>query len=90
MARYIWDRDTQRWVEPGEWHREKRAALTVISDMEPYRNMIDGQLISGRRQHREFLRHYGVVEVGNEIPTPRPTPMESPRQDILKVLRGQG
>jgi len=39
----------------------------MISDIEPYRNTIDGKPIGGRRQHREFLKQHGCVEVGNDF-----------------------
>lgn len=38
----------------------------VISDIGEYRSMVDGSIISGRRQHRDHLRAHGCIEVGNE------------------------
>jgi len=46
--------------------------LQIIPDLQPYKNVIDGKVIAGRRQHREFLQAHGVVEVGNEKPRARP------------------
>ena len=38
----------------------------VMPDIAEYRNIIDGEVISSRSQHREFLRKHDLVEVGNE------------------------
>ena len=38
----------------------------VMPDIAPYRSMIDGSMITSRREHREHLRRHGCVEVGNE------------------------
>jgi hypothetical protein len=52
------------------------AAPFVISDLEPYRAAAADKhtgkrpVIGGRRQHREFLRSNGYVEVGNEYVAP--------------------
>jgi hypothetical protein len=46
--------------------------MHIIPDIAPYRNIIDGKVVAGRRQHREFLKTHRVVEVGNEKPVPRP------------------
>ena len=63
----------ERLPDPGS------PAPYIMRDMEPYRNVIDGKVISGRRQHRDFLRAHGVTEVGNE--TVQPQQVEPDRQD---------
>lgn len=70
------------------------AAPMVISDIEPYRptaaDKHSGQrpVIGGRRQHREFLRRNGYVEVGNERPASRREEMSTPDRvaDIRRAL----
>lgn len=42
------------------------SATGVISDIEPYRSVVDGSVIGGRRQHRDHLRAHRKIEVGNE------------------------
>lgn len=42
------------------------AAPMVMSDMQPYRSMIDGRMITSRSQHRDHLKAHGCIEVGNE------------------------
>lgn len=41
-------------------------APMIIGDNIEYRSMIDGSMITGRKQHRDHLRAHGCIEVGNE------------------------
>lgn len=59
------------FIPKGEYVRSQYRGMQIIPDIVPYRNVIDGKVVAGRRQHREFLRTHGVVEVGNEKPVPR-------------------
>lgn len=43
-----------------------RRSAHVMGDLEPYRNVVDGKVIGGRKQHRDFLRSRNLTEVGNE------------------------
>jgi hypothetical protein len=45
----------------------------VVTDIEPYRSMVTGEMVQGRRQHRDHLRAHGLVEVGNERGAPPPS-----------------
>lgn len=69
--------------------------LTVIQDIAPYRSMVTGEQITGRRQHREHLRAHGLQEVGNEKPKPPAAPdfsreTRSALRDAYNQLRLQG
>ena len=55
------------WVERkrdkrGRWHY-------VMPDIQPYKSMIDGRMITSRSEHRAHLKAHNCVEVGNEDPT---------------------
>jgi hypothetical protein len=72
--------------------RSDLAAPMVQTDIGPYRSMRTGEMITGRAQHREHLRRYDLIEVGNEASTimaPRkavePAPGEI-AQDIKREL----
>ena len=58
--------------------RRKVCAPAVHADIQPYQSMgVDvatgnAPVITSRSQHREYLRRNGYVEVGNEVPTPKP------------------
>ena len=48
-------------------------APATISDIQPYKSMLTGEMITSRSQHRDHLRAHGCVEVGNETPQPKKT-----------------
>jgi len=52
------------------------APSMVMDDIEPYKSMATGEMITSRSRHREHLKDYGMVEVGNEtkylFPKPKP------------------
>ena len=54
-------------VEPPE--KQAKHDFNIINDIEPYEAMagdMAGEYITGRKQHREFLRRNDFEEVGNE------------------------
>ena len=67
---YRWDAERGRmyevvWANPGEHGPE------MMPDIAPYRSMITGEMITGRRQHREHLKRHDCQEVGNERMVPQ-------------------
>jgi hypothetical protein len=46
--------------------RSPMEAPMVVRDISEYVSMIDGSVISSRKQHRDHLRAHGCIEVGNE------------------------
>ena len=42
--------------------------------------------IRGRKQHREFLKRNGYVEVGNEMPAPKPFRYEEKREAVRAAI----
>jgi hypothetical protein len=98
MTRYraIWGRDGQLkaeiendevlfWRHEEPWKESELPRPTVIRDIEPYRSMIDGSMISSRAQHREHLRAHDCVEIGNEDPAKhiKKPPMKNTRREVL-------
>lgn len=90
---YIWDERSQS-VRPREEVWAERAAGTfgkggtIIKDIEPYRNVIDGEVIGGRKQHRDFLRARNMIEVGNDKISknpPKRTEMPAALPDIKRA-----
>lgn len=51
-----------------ETMRRKITAPHVLVDIQPYRSMITGEMITSRSQHRDHLKDHGMIEMGNEIP----------------------
>lgn len=67
-------------------HRRVTAAA-VLADINPYRSMATGEMIMGRRQHREHLKNNGLIEVGNEKMTSKPrAPEANIKADIAQAV----
>jgi len=48
-------------------------APMVLADIQPYRSMATGEMITSRSHHRAHLKSHGLIEVGNETPQARDT-----------------
>lgn len=59
------------------------AGFQIISDIEPYQNMIDGRMITSRSEHRELLRRHNCIEIGNEKMETRPVEQKSSRREQI-------
>lgn len=46
-------------------------APMVIADIQPYKSMLTGEMITSRSQHRDHLKSHGCSEVGNEPIKPK-------------------
>jgi putative FmdB family regulatory protein len=44
-------------------------------------------VINSRRQHREFLRRNGYIELGNEKPKSQVSMLDSPREELARVTK---
>lgn len=81
-----WLRDD---YDQGEKRSETVSCPVVIRDIEPYRNMIDGKMITSRREHRELLKRHNCVEIGNEVSAamkPPEKPKDTSRKQQLHKL----
>ena len=50
----------------------------LMKDIQPYRSMADGSIITSRSKHREHLKAHNCIEVGNETKYLQPKPLTSP------------
>lgn len=58
-----------RWVDDDKPQEKKAKSHYVITDIEPYKAVagdMAGKWIKSRKEHREFLKRNGFIEVGNE------------------------
>jgi hypothetical protein len=74
---YVYDPETKKMVPLGTTKKDRRAPY-IQPDLPDYRpvggpeaqafidNPSKAKMISGRKQHREYLRRNGFIEVGNE------------------------
>lgn len=58
--------------------------LTVIADIQPYKSMATGEMITSRSKHRTHLKDRGLIEVGNEQPKPRQTEPTKKEREALR------
>ena len=84
---YRWDRATRKLVEITA--RKRIITHEVMPDIAPYKSMMTGEMITGRRQHRDHLRDHGCIEVGNEKGEAKATFVhrDSIRNDIREAKR---
>lgn len=67
----------------------------VMNDIQPYKNMVDGRMITSRSTHREFLKANRLVEIGTDVKahTTKQAPRvnrEQLRRDIAESLNRHG
>lgn len=76
----------------GEFVERKRGSKGnyhyVLSDIKPYKSMINGKMIRSRSEHRAHLKAHGCIEVGNEDPT-KFVKKSEPQNNRVEVLRHQ-
>lgn len=94
MTRKSWvqDPETLELVPKDEYIQRGPTGPFVMGELQPYRSMVTGEMIEGRRQHREHLRAHGCIEVGNEkLPMKRteykPTDI---KRDLYQVATSKG
>lgn len=76
---------------------EIRVGGQIIKDIDPYKpaavdkNTGQRPVISGRRQHKEFLRNNGYIEIGNSYVAPKREELsKSERIADIKRAMGEG
>ena len=62
---------------------------TIVKDIEPYIN-VRKEYVGGRRQHRDFLRAHGCIEVGNEAVDKRYDAAPGLNEDIKRAMAETG
>jgi len=67
---------------------EPRSEYHIMGDIQSYRSMIDGTVITSRSRHREHLRAHNCIEVGNDSSLRKPPkPLTPPPGLKEKVIR---
>ena len=46
--------------------QETEAGYFVMDDIQPYKSMQTGEMITSRSKHRSHLKQHGLIELGNE------------------------
>lgn len=81
-------KDDQLVYSDPQFCESSPSKLQIIRDIEPYRSMIDGAIITSRSRHREHLQSHGCTEVGNETQYLKQKPITTPpglKETIARV-----
>lgn len=70
------------WVRE-EISKTKKASHQIMLDIQPYKSMVDGSMITSRSKHREHLRQHNCIEIGNETMQNTPPPVQTNRREML-------
>jgi len=85
MTRKRWIYINGEAIEVGNYDPEPQAHY-IMGDIQPYQSMVDGSMITGRRQHREHLREHNCIEIGNEsMESKAPAPVKDTRKEVLRA-----
>ena len=94
--RYIQDPKTHELIPADEWYgRQDVSAPYVMPDIQPYKSMQTGEMITSRSHHKSHLKQHGLVEIGNEVKAAMRHPerkddREGRRRAIADVLNAKG
>lgn len=81
MTTYVWENG--KMVEKRA--QKTSPALQIIPDIQPYKSMIDGSMVTSRSRHRTMLRDNNCIEVGNEkMETTYAPPDREKRRAVLR------
>jgi hypothetical protein len=83
--RYI-QNELGKLIPADEYYNPPMRQHYIMGDLQPYKSMIDGRMIEGRKQHREMLKSNNCIEIGNERQTPKPVqPPPGLKETLIRV-----
>lgn len=82
VKKWIQDPITHKLIPYDEYYSSPResAGPVVRSDVQPYKSMITGEIVEGKKAHREHLKRHNCIEAA-DMPTKNP---ERPKDNSLK------
>ena len=81
--RYVYIAGEAHEVSEDYQSEPRQSGPIVMGDIQPYKSVVTGEVVGGRRQHREHLRAHNLVEIGNEKVKPKPMPDVPGRREAL-------
>jgi hypothetical protein len=74
--RFIWDKELQTLLPADEYkakrYQSNRAHSVIQDSIDPFLSHADGKIYDSKAAYRAELRRRGLVELGNELPKPKP------------------
>lgn len=68
------------------------AGYYVMSDIQPYKSQLTGEMVESRSRHRALLKAHNCIEVGNETKYLKPKPVTPPpglKQRLIEVFNSK-
>lgn len=64
----------------------------VVGDLKPYRSMVTGEVIDGRKRHRDHLKANGCIEIGNDTShmQRKSIPLPSRKESLHRLMADMG
>lgn len=86
FAEYVDDKLV--WLREDKGGEPAASGPQVIRDIQPYKSMIDGSIIDGRKRHRDHLRAHQCVEIGNDTShmDRKPIPIPSRKESLHRLM----
>ena len=72
-------------VEKGSKEHYDSLGPMVMPDIQPYKSMIDGSMITSRSVHRDHLRQHNCIEIGNEKMETKLPPPKDTRREVMQA-----
>ena len=72
-------------VEKGSDEHYDSLGPMVMPDIQPYKSMIDGSMITSRSVHRDHLRQHNCIEIGNEKMETKLPPPKDTRREVMQA-----
>lgn len=94
---FVQDPKTGKLVPKSEYFCADESTHYVMGDIQPYKSMITGEMITSRSQHREHLTRHNCFEIGNEVnhamkaaQPQRKYDREAARRQIGEIMSAKG
>lgn len=88
--RWIQDGETGELIEVSTDYVQPPNGPFIQGDIQPYRSMVDGRMVTSRSQHRSMLKQHGLIEVGNEtkyLKSRKPAPPPGLKDAIIGAVK---
>jgi len=89
---FVYDETQGKMVPKEEYVPELKSAM-VMTDIQPYKSMATGELITSRSTHREHLKKHRLIEVGNETKyisqRSEPKPLPGLKRTIAEIVNAK-
>lgn len=89
--RYIQDRETGVLIEVDlHYSAPATGSSMIMPDIQPYRSMVNGEMITSRSHHKNLLKQHGLIEIGNEtryLKSKSPAPPPGLKEHVMRAVK---